>query len=94
MPGWTDCCREIAERQSVVGVARTETNRRAKLPSIGRAGGSGDGFGRTWSVAAVWDQKEEARRFNGASPDRRSWISRRTIRTCKSYLKSARESFC
>ena len=53
MPGWTDCCREIAERQSVVGVPRTETNRRAKLPSIGRAGGSGDGFGRAWSVAAV-----------------------------------------
>jgi hypothetical protein len=72
VPGWTDCCCEIAERQSVVGVARTETNRRAKLPSIGRAGGSGDGFGRAWSVAAVWAQKEEARRFtNGASADRR-----------------------
>ena len=72
MPGWTDCCREIAERQSVVGVPRTETNRRAKLPSIGRAGGSGDGFGRAWSVAAVCAQKEEARRFtNGASADRR-----------------------
>ena len=34
MPGWTDCCREIAERQSV-GVTRTETNRRAKLRSSG-----------------------------------------------------------
>lgn len=71
MPGWTDCCREIAEQQSVVGVARTETNRRAKLPSIDRAGGSGDGFGRARSVAAVWTQKEDARRFtNGASADR------------------------
>jgi len=70
--GWTDSCRELVERQSVVGAPRTETNRRTKLPSIGRASGSGDGFGRAWSVAAVWAQKEEARRFtNGASADRR-----------------------
>lgn len=52
MLGWTDSCREIAEQQSVVGAGRTGTNQRAKPPSIGRAGGSGHGFGRASSVAA------------------------------------------
>ncbi|HXR24748.1 MAG TPA: DUF2934 domain-containing protein [Candidatus Binataceae bacterium] len=52
MLGWTDSRREITERQSVVESRRTGTNQRAKLPGIGRAGGSGHGFGRASLVAA------------------------------------------
>jgi hypothetical protein len=99
--GWTDDCREITERQSVVGARRMGSNRRIKLPSIGREGGSGDGFGRASSAVAslvhalVRAKEEEARRFtNGASADRRDGFQVGPSELVRRYLKSARESFC